>query len=205
MDNNHDTPPGGIYGFGMLDNGRYEWLMAQLQAGQNENKLMIIAAHVPIGVAPGTSVGWLSAPGYASEDDLISQLQAFPNLILWVAGHRHVNQIKAFPSNNSNTPENGFWQVETKSLREFPQQFRTIDIVRNNDNTLSFFAAAVDPEVKPGSFADVSRSYAIASSQIYDILAPIPGTGPMVDNAELIVPLSTKMQDIIKAFGTPVR
>jgi len=202
MDNTDPVPPGGIYGFGILNNERYQWLIEQLQAGQNENKLMIIAAHVPIGVAPGTSVGWLpSLPNYTSELSLIHKLQDFPNLILWVSGHRHLNQITAFPSTDSKKPENGFWEVETKSLREFPQQFRTIDIVRNNDNTLSIFATNVDPDVTPGSFADISRSYGIASIQIYGLIPPAPSTGPSIVNAELIVPLSPTMQQIIKDLG----
>jgi metallophosphoesterase (TIGR03768 family) len=156
MDIETPNPCGPIYGFGYLDTERYNWLMNELSVGQRDNKLMIIAAHVPIGVAMGTPVGWIPSMGnYSSELDLIKQLQNFPNLILWLAGHRHFNQIKAFPSEDSHKPENGFWQVETKSLREFPQQFRTFDIMRNSDKTLSIFATNVDPEVTPGSFADI--------------------------------------------------
>ena len=40
------------FGCGSLGNGRFEWLIKQLQAGQREDKLMIIAAHIPLGVAP---------------------------------------------------------------------------------------------------------------------------------------------------------
>jgi metallophosphoesterase (TIGR03768 family) len=204
MDDDTPNPYGPIYGFGYLNTERYHWLLDELKAGQAANKLMIIAAHVPIGVAMGTPVGWIPSPGnYSSESDLIRQLQTYPNLILWLAGHRHLNQIKAFPSENNMKPENGFWQVETKSLREFPQEFRTFDILRNSDNTLSIFATDVDIEVTPGSFADISRSYAIASAQIYGLMPPPPVSGPTVDNAELIVPLSPAMQEIIKQFGIP--
>ena len=56
-----DNPPFGIgYGCGSLGNGRFEWLVRQLQLGQKEGKLMIIAAHVPIGVEdPNSMLGWL--------------------------------------------------------------------------------------------------------------------------------------------------
>lgn len=198
MENSDPLPPGGIEGYGTLNHARYEWLMEQLQAGQDENKLMIIAAHIPIGVSPETPTGWMpSPPNYTSEVNLIHQLQAFPNLILWLSGHRHLNQIMAFPSSDSKRPENGFWQVETKSLREFPQQFRTLEIFRNDDHTLSIFATAVDPDVVPESFADTSRSYAVAAAQILNILPPPPITGPLIDNAELVVPLSPVMQQVI--------
>lgn len=194
-----------IYGHGKLSPERYEWLMAQLQAGQEEGKLMIIGAHIPIGVCPGTPMGWLPTEGcFASEKELISQLQAFPNLILWVAGHRHVNNIAAFPSGDPAHPENGFWQVETKSLREFPQQFRTFDIVRNSDNTISVLATCVDPIMKEGSLADIGRSYALGSAQVYgELITPLP-TGSDTYNAELILHLTPEMQTKIQNLGKPL-
>lgn len=190
-----------IYGHGSLKNGRYEWLIAQLQAGQVEGKLMIIAAHVPIGVAFGEEVGWYDE---TVERDLIAELKTYPNLILWVSGHRHLNTVTAFKSDDVNHPENGFWEVETKSLREFPQQFRTFDIVRNSDNTISIFITNVDPNVKPGSFADISRSYALASHQIYGLMEPSLSFGPATYNAELVVQLSPEMQTKIQKYGTPI-
>lgn len=194
----------GIYGHGELSNGRYEWLMAQLKAGQEANQLMIISAHVPIGVAKDSPMDWNVAPGYTSEENLIAQLRSFPNLILWVSGHRHLNNITPFKSSDPNHPENSFWEVETKSLREFPQQFRTFDIIRNSDNTISIFTVNVDPDVKEGSCAAISRSYAIASSQIYEIYEPPLPTGSVSYNAELVKQLSPEMQSVIQKYGTPV-
>jgi metallophosphoesterase (TIGR03768 family) len=197
-----DTPvKEGIFGHGELNSGRYDWLMSQLKAGQSEGKLMIIAAHIPIGVCYNSPMDWNSAPGYTDERDLIKQLQSFPNLILWVAGHRHLNTVTAFPSNDANHPENGFWEVETKSLREFPQQFRTFDIVLNSDNTISIFTANVDPEVQDGSLAWLSRKYAIASNQIYELYENPQPTGSLSYNAELIKQLSPEMQSKIKEYA----
>ena len=53
---NDDTVlcPDSIFGHGELPKDRYDWLMAQLQDGQDANQLMIIAAHVPIHVLTGT-------------------------------------------------------------------------------------------------------------------------------------------------------
>jgi metallophosphoesterase (TIGR03768 family) len=197
-----DAPgPSLIYGYGSLGNGRYEWLIQQLQAGQEEGKLMIIAAHVPIGVASGTPLGWYNN---ADETAIIKKLKEYPNLILWVSGHRHLNTVTALKSEDPNHPENGFWEVETKSLREFPQQFRTFDIMRNSDNTISIITINVDPDVKDGSFAAISRSYAIASNQIYGLTeSPLP-TGSVSYNAELVKQLSAEMQIKIKNYGTSI-
>lgn len=192
----------GIFGHGELTADRYNWLMAQLKAGQNANQLMIISAHIPIGVvAVGTSMDWKPVPpGYSTEKDLVAQLQSFPNLILWVCGHRHVNNVKAFPSSDPAHPENSFWQVETKSLREFPEQFRTFDIVRNNDNTISIVTTNVDTEAADGSQAAIGRSYAIASGQIYGTVGQSLETGSVSYNAELVKQLSPVMKEKIKNY-----
>lgn len=192
----------GIYGHGELTADRYNWLMAQLKAGQNANQLMIIAAHIPIGVvAVGTPMDWKPVPpGYSTEKDLVAQLQSFPNLILWVCGHRHVNNVKAFPSSDPAHPENSFWQVETKSLREFPEQFRTFEIVRNNDNTISIVATNIDTETAYGSQAAIGRSYAIASGQIYGNVGQPLETGSVSYNAELVKQLSPVMKEKIKNY-----
>jgi metallophosphoesterase (TIGR03768 family) len=187
-----------IYGYGTLDQERYEWLVAELDEGQANNKLMIIAAHVPIGVVPpGSPVGWWEQ-SYVSEPELIAKLQEYPNLLLWIAGHRHLNTITPFPSPDADHPELGFWGVETVSLRELPQQFRTFEIVRNSDHTISILATNVDPAVAEGSMAERSRFYAIAAMQLY-------GTEPVVSrNAELIKHLSPEMQTVIQGYGDPI-
>ena len=119
-------------------------------------------------------------------------------MILWIAGHRHLNTITPFESPDAGYPELGFWGVETVSLREFPQQFRLFDIVRNSDHTISIFATNVDPAVSEGSFAEISRSYGIAAAQLF-------GTETDVSrNAELVIHLSPEMQTVIQNYGTPI-
>jgi len=85
---------------------------------------------------------------------------------MWIAGHRHLNVVKAFVSQHSAKPEEGFWQVETSSLRDFPQQFRTFEIYLNSDYTVSIRTVNVDPAVAEGTPAAASRKYAIAVQQI---------------------------------------
>jgi len=185
----------GIYGHGALNNGRYSWLMAQLKAGQASDQLMIISAHVPIGIAAGGSpFSWVVAPGYTSEQNLISKLKSFPNLMLWVAGHRHLNTVTPLPADKGKPAQNSFWEVETKSLREFPEQFRTFDIKLNSDSTISIITTNVDPTIDPKSQAAIGRSYAIASSQIYGINEAPQPTGTVSYNAELLKLISPEMR-----------
>jgi metallophosphoesterase (TIGR03768 family) len=186
------------YGHGQLDKQRYDWLIEELDKGQAQDKLMIIAAHIPIGVEPaGSMMAWV--PAFQTE--LIAKLHTYPNLILWVAGHRHVNAITAFKSPNPDKPELGFWQIETSSLRDFPQQFRTFEIVRNSDKTISIITVDVDPAVKKGSLAAISRSYGVASQQLFDNSINLLPSGSY--NAELVKQISIKMQEKIKNCSPP--
>ncbi len=202
-----------IHGHGFLDQARYDWLKKELADGQAKGQLMIIAAHIPLGVeTPGSGMGWWTdARNAVSQTDLINELQKHPNFMLWIAGHRHLNTVKAF---SGAAPENSFWQVETSSLRDFPQQFRTFEIYLNSDNTISIVTTNVDPAVKDGTPAAKSRSYAVAAQQIINnnIYTVNPNGDPSIKpmptgsyNAELVKKLSPEMQDKLKNSGTPVR
>ncbi|MGZ8892720.1 MAG: TIGR03768 family metallophosphoesterase [Halobacteriota archaeon] len=199
-----------IHGHGFLDQARWTWLKKELADGDAAGQLMIIAAHVPINVevtAPNSQMGWWPNPQNAvTLPNLIAELQSHPNLLMWVSGHRHLNTVKAFISPDPvNAPEKGFWQVETPSLRDFPQQFRTFEIYLNSDNTISIVTTDVDPAVKEGTPAATSRKYAIAATQIvgtWDFTTKLnPTNDPTIKpmptgsyNAELVKQLSPEMR-----------
>jgi metallophosphoesterase (TIGR03768 family) len=210
-----------IHGHGFLDPARWTWLKKELADGDAAGQLMIIAAHVPINVevtAPNSEMGWWVNPQNAvTLPDLITELQNHPNILLWLSGHRHLNTVKAFISPDPvNSPEKGFWQVETPSLRDFPQQFRTFEIYLNSDYTISILATNVDPAVKEGTPAATSRKYAIAATQIVETWGLTTKWNPTNDstikpmptgsyNAELVKQLSPAMRAKIKKYGTPIR
>jgi metallophosphoesterase (TIGR03768 family) len=187
------------YGHCSVDKERYVWLVSELEKGQAEGKLMIIAAHIPIGVESGDSMMAWSKDAYVSEGEFFAKLHEYPNLIAWIAGHRHINAVTAFTSPDTGRPELGFWQVETASLRDFPQQFRTFEIVRNSDHTVSIFITDINPTVKDGSPAAISRSYAVGAQQVFNNKLPFLPSGSY--NAELVIQLSPEMQAKIKNCG----
>ncbi len=199
--NANDPDSHSTWGHGTLDRARYDWLVSELDKGQAAGQLMIISAHIPIGVqlaegGLGALMSW-SSSAYISDTALIAKLHEYPNLIAWISGHRHQNTVTAQKSPDANHPELGFWEVETPSLRDFPQQFRTFEIIRNGDNTISIFITDVDPAVKDGSLAAMSRSQAIAAQEIDKM--PI---AELYYNAELVKQLSPEMQAKIKNYGS---
>src|ERR1039457_5083026 len=97
-------------GQGGLDTNQLAWLVHELDKGQAQGKLMIVTAHIPIELdgLPGTTNSVISST------NLITLLHNYPNLILWVAGHMHRNNIKAQPSPYYGRPEYGYWEVENR-------------------------------------------------------------------------------------------
>jgi len=211
------TNSGPISGFGWLDEVRYAWLTNELQMGQDAGQLMILACHIPISPQADlfntNSAGqqfWVTAanqasyPGFYTEAQMIATLHNYPNLILLMAGHRHMSTVTPQPSPDPSHPEYGFWEVETPSLRDFPQQFRTWEILRNSDNSISILTTDVDPVVVPGSPAAKSRGYAIGAARISGGAAALTDTSSHAYNAELVKPLSPAMQTKIANYGGPL-
>jgi len=206
-----------IHGHGFLDSKRWAWLKKELADGTAAGQLMIIAAHVPIGLevtAPSSEMGWWTDPQNAvTLPGLIAELQSHPNLIMWMAGHRHLSTVKAFVSPDPvGAPEKGFWHVETPSLRDFPQQFRTFEIYLNSDATVSIVTTNVDPAVLEGTPAATSRKYAVAATQIVKTWDATTKWNPTNDptvkpmptgsyNAELVKQLSPEMRARLQKKG----
>jgi metallophosphoesterase (TIGR03768 family) len=202
-------PDGGVayYGSGWIDAERLAWLTLELQKGQDAGQLMIIAAHIPINpqkdlfdVAKDPQFYRDSAQ---TDAQLIATLHGYPNLILLIAGHRHKNTVTPQPSPDPSHPEYGFWEVETSSLRDFPRQFRTFEIRRNGDNSISILATNVDPQVAPNSIAAESLGYAVGAARIFGNIG-LADTTSHVFNAELVKALSPAMQAKIAGSGTRI-
>ena len=193
-----DDPYDNGYGHISLDQERRDWLFLELDRGQTDGVLMIVAAHCPIGVEkPPHPMSW-SSSAFGTEEDVLAKLHACPNLILWVAGHRHCNAVTAFPSPDADKPELGFWEVETASLRDFPQQLRTFEILRNEDDSVTIRAVDVDTEVEDGSPAATSRTYAVAAQLIFGNDQGYAPSGAY--NADLVAPLSASMREELERW-----
>lgn len=218
LDDTSTGPGQPNYAAGCIDQVRLDWLRNELQAGQDHNQLMIIAAHIPVlpyrtlvtdpaQPEPPTMslfipLGVGGATSVVNDASLLAVLQEYPNLILWIAGHRHMNTVT--PQIHPTDPTRSFWEVETSSLRDFPQQFRTFTIYRNSDTTISITVTNVDPAVSAVSPATTSRGNAIAAARIFGATpGGIADTTSHAVNAELVVQLTPTMQTVIAGVGRP--
>jgi metallophosphoesterase (TIGR03768 family) len=203
-----------FYGAGWVDAARYTWLTNELQMGQNSNQLMILACHIPIWPQADlfdTTNGaqfyypdpYYPDPANQTETNLIATLHRYSNLLMVMAGHRHVNVVTPFPSPDpTNHPEYGFWEVETASLRDFPRQFRTWEILRNSDNSISILTTCVDPVVETNSPAWKAIGYGVGAVRVFG--TNLTDTTSHTYNAQLVKQLSPAMQTIIAGYGGPL-
>ena len=87
--------------------------------------------------------------------DFVKIIHRYPNILSLVVGHTHTHDITPYPDPSGKTQ--GFWQINTASHIDFPQQSRIIEIGENNDDTLSIFCTVFDhlsyPNVDRGCFS----------------------------------------------------
>ena len=156
---------GGIAGpsaDGNIDDPQFRWLERQLRDATAKRQRVILFSHhaivsltspVPDEAAPpctgpdshghdanpGCDVDPRSSTPIHQGDDLTELLHKYPNVIAWVAGHSHVNDVQAYKGNGS-----GFWMIRTAAEADWPQQARLIQLFDNRDKTLSIFGTIID-------------------------------------------------------------
>ena len=68
-------------------------------------------------------------------------------MIAYVAGHTHANTVRFYGGRRGR----GFWEVNTASHIDWPQQSRLIELMDNRDGTLSIFGTILDSAAPAGA------------------------------------------------------
>jgi metallophosphoesterase (TIGR03767 family) len=129
---------------GSLDATQFAWLGAELEAAAD--RIVLLASHhtidsminplVGTGLDPSTDAG----PRVLGDEVRALVLQ-HPQVIAWVNGHSHRNQIWAHLREDGT---GGFWEINTAAHVDWPQQSRLVEVADNRDGTLSIFATMLD-------------------------------------------------------------
>ena len=84
-------------------------------------------------------------PGEAQFDGghLVNVLKKHKNVIAWVNGHTHKNEMTA---HRGASRKHHFWEINTASHVDFPQLGRILEVVDNGDGTLSIFTPLFEAE-----------------------------------------------------------
>ncbi|MDJ0356574.1 TIGR03767 family metallophosphoesterase [Paenarthrobacter sp. PH39-S1] len=202
---NTASPDGTADGF--LDSAQAAWMEDQLASVSRksysskgkevnadvEDRLVVLFTHHPSSSFP-------SAEDLHNDDDgetvtqeaLLSMLARFPNLILWMNGHQHRHKVTEHE--NPHQP-GGMWEITTASHIDFPQQSRIVEVIDNNNSTLSVVATLIDHS-GPETAADGEQlSPAYLASLSLELASNRPGLKPRDvmgqatdQNVELLLP-----------------
>ncbi|MCA1832487.1 MAG: TIGR03767 family metallophosphoesterase, partial [Actinobacteria bacterium] len=123
--------------------------------------------------------------------DVEALVHRFPNVVAWVNGHTHNNQIVPRPDPSGRTP--GFWDIGTAAHVDWICQCRIVEIALRRDGVLSIFCTVVDHEAPPDpagasgllELASIHRELA-ANDYQYGFASKGPGT-PQDRNVELLL------------------
>jgi metallophosphoesterase (TIGR03767 family) len=154
------------YADGSIDGTQLTWLTAQLQAnssryldtngnwvaGTGTDRLMLIFSHHTI--ATMENLLGLDRHNGTTVRDLLLQ---FPNVIAWVNGHTHHNEVLPHARAATAAVGGGFWEINTAAHIDWPSQSRIVEIVDNGDGTLSIFGTILD-DAAPPSWSQLALS-----------------------------------------------
>jgi metallophosphoesterase (TIGR03767 family) len=123
---------------GCIHREQFDWLKQVL--ADSADKYVMLTSHHPLqDLFNGYVPGGVIAPALAEEVQAL--LLAHKNVVLWVAGHVHDHSISPVLHENG---EVGFWQVRTTSHIDWPQQGRTVEILRTDDGHIVIGTVVLD-------------------------------------------------------------
>ncbi|MEN2740674.1 TIGR03767 family metallophosphoesterase [Microbacterium sp. X-17] len=184
---------------GALPDVQFQWLRAQLQQAQAEQKLVLVLSHHNSLTLENDAQRPGDTQVLHHAEEVIDLLLQYPVAIAWLNGHTHLNQILAHTSATG-----GLWEITTASCIDFPQQQQVVEIVDNRDGTLSLFTTVLDhasAAVPTGSGASAdlaSRAREFAANDWAE--SPAMRRGSALDrNTELLMPAPFDLSTITDA------
>jgi metallophosphoesterase (TIGR03767 family) len=147
----------------------------QVRTG-HDDRLVVLFSHHGIDTLTNTR----HAPGpdggpVLGADDLLALLHRFPNVVLWLNGHTHLNAIR--PRRDPDHPARGFWEVTTCAIVDWPCQTRLVELV-DSGGYLSIVCTMVDHDT-PAAARSLDTSADLAALH-RELAANVPfgGAGP---------------------------
>lgn len=160
---------------GSIDSTQLAWLTAELTAGSRRyldesgqwvtgtatrDRLFVLFSHHTIATMTN-----LVGAGRVGGSDLLQLLLRFPNVVLWVNGHTHKNQVTPHPRTApaATAAPGGFWEVNTAAHVDWPQQSRILELADNGNGTMSIFSTIIDHAAPYRSVRPLTSRMGLAS------------------------------------------
>ncbi len=152
---------------GNIDHPQWLWLQNEIAQAQADDKLVVVFGHHPVrtltaqvpdelalpctvddghghDVNPGCDLDPRSSSPIHRGPDLAALLNANPHVIAYVTGHTHANKVLPCASETGCPAGGNWWEVNTAAEIDWPQQSRLIEVMDNDDGTLSIFGTLLD-------------------------------------------------------------
>jgi 3',5'-cyclic AMP phosphodiesterase CpdA len=128
---------------GVVSAGQPRWLRGQIAAAGD--RTVIVMTHQPIDGASGGS-------------GIVRVLDHAPSVVATIAGDTHRNSIDPRP-----TPGGGYWEIQTSSLADYPQQARAVSVVATADGGVALETWMIDGT--GSELADTARDLSYLDAQ----------------------------------------
>ena len=186
---------------GNVDDPQYRWLKGELRAAKRKSELVVAFGHHTLGTMTNTRTDEQagkcdpadepgcdrdprrSTPlhrGLAGKQTIKSLFAANPNVIAYVSGHTHANRVDFFKGRKGR----GFWEINTASHIDWPEQSRTIEVMDNRDGTLSLFGTLLDSAAPAAAPAPGTSALGLTPAQLASLGRTLSFNDPQREGLE---------------------
>ena len=152
---------------GCLSETQLAWLRKVLKASRK--RLVVVASHHTSWTMDSRATGSIDPGRRVQGAEVVKELLRHRNVIAWVNGHTHSNAILPHPLKKKPKKKGGrarvvggFWEINTASHIDWPQQARLIEVADNRDDTLSLFTTMLD-HAAPTSYENLDSPLELAA------------------------------------------
>jgi metallophosphoesterase (TIGR03767 family) len=173
---------------GCLDHDQARWLEGRLAEAHSayraadgsivraghDDRLVVLFSHHGTDTLTSAQASHAGPGGEPALDGagLIALLHRFPNVVLWLNGHTHLNAVRARPAPAA--AGGGFWEVTTCAVIDWPCQTRLVELIDCGED-LSVVCTMLDHDT-PALVTDTQTSAEIASLH-RELAANVPFAG----------------------------
>jgi hypothetical protein len=186
---------------GNIDDPQYRWLKGELRAAKRKSELVVAFGHHTLETMDNTRTDERagkcdpadepgcdrdprrSTPlhrGLAGKKSIRALFAGNPNVVAYVSGHTHANRVDFFKGRRGA----GFWEINTASHIDWPEQSRTIEVMDNRDGTLSLFGTLLDSAAPAATPAPGTNALGLTPAQLASLGRTLSYNDPQREGLE---------------------
>jgi metallophosphoesterase (TIGR03767 family) len=108
----------------------------------SEDRLVVLVSHHGSDMLTNHRAERGGGVGRLGRPEMLALVHRFGNVVLWINGHTHANEIRPRP--HPTEPGRGFWEVTTSSIVDWPCQARLVELFDAGDGSLAIACTMLD-------------------------------------------------------------